>query len=489
MIMAVVKGKQLESLIASQVLSSEAGVMAINSETSYRLDFDDSASTPLSPSSSFSVSSIGNIEQSFIDALMLCQWDNILGPRLEHVWYVTGRPQPHTNILRCVTRQVLSGEINRDLQSSQVDFKFCDIPGLGVIIPAFIFSAQSSTGLSLQSLALVIPNSELTLYLHQVDLIHAWFNRIVVKLRVLSTKKDFGTSGLADLSCWLWSCMDMLSSLQEVGLPPKIELSYTAFHPNHAQELEFLRKVVSSHLMTYGRTVVIGVRADKVNVLVYTLGLFCWDSERLCSRAALSGRNWPYFQDLCVQGCIKSSDGSSSICSRDVLCSRYPSTLVDVDLQTVTQSSLAVDHRKLSHQALTEELKELYQGQEGYHKGPEGAFPAVTVQESLVRDLIDEIHKLPPENGVREAYIGHFMHTLQRRAFSLIKYLEGEWHPTGATNRPSTKRMRQDLGLQLEGDFRIVMATADKMKPGLYQYVLSDRRYDSEYLPNMADVF
>lgn len=118
--MAMVKAKQPDSLMSSHILSSDAGVMAINSETSYRLDFDDSASTPLSPSSTFSVSSIGNIEHSFIDALMLCQWDNILGPRLEHVWYVTGRPQPHTNILRCVTRQVLTGEINRDLQSSQV---------------------------------------------------------------------------------------------------------------------------------------------------------------------------------------------------------------------------------------------------------------------------------------------------------------------------------------------------------------------------------
>ena len=51
----------------------------------------------------------------------------------------------------------------------QIDFKFFDLPDKGIIIPSFIFSAQGSSGLALQSLAMVIPNSELTLYLHQVN--------------------------------------------------------------------------------------------------------------------------------------------------------------------------------------------------------------------------------------------------------------------------------------------------------------------------------
>ena len=83
------------------------------------------------------------------------------------------------------------------------------------------------------------------------------------------------------------------------------QLNYTAVSPTHSLEAEFLRLMISSHLMTFGRSVVMGRQAEQVNVLVYTLGLFCWDSERLCSRAALTGRDWPYFQDLGVQGCLK----------------------------------------------------------------------------------------------------------------------------------------------------------------------------------------
>lgn len=447
--------------------------------------------SPMSPSSSFSVSSIGNIEHSFVDALLLCGWDNILGPRLEHVWYVRGRPQPHTNILRYVTTQALSGEICRDVLSNQVDFKFFDIPDKGIIIPTFVFSAQGSRGLALKALALVIPNSELPLYLHQDELIQAWFTRIVAKLRVICAKKDFATSGLADFSSWLWSSMAMLSSLQEVGLPIKIELSYTAFCPANTLESEFLRLVIASHLMTYGRSLVVGARADRVNILVYTLGLFCWEGELMCSRAALQGRPWPYFQDLCVQGCIKNPDGSHNLSVRDLLCSRYPTTIVDVDQRDVSQSSSAVDHWRLSHDALTEELEELYQGREGSSIGRAAPFQPANYSESLVKDLIDDVLKLPQENGAKEAYIKHFMLNLQRRAFCLIKYLEGEMFSGASPPRLSVKRLKLDLGLSLEGDFRIVLATADKLKPGILHYVCHGGRsakYDSEYLPSMTDV-
>ncbi|KAH9509735.1 hypothetical protein Btru_044376 [Bulinus truncatus] len=361
------------------------------------------------------------------------------------------------------------------MQTNLVDMKFIDIPDKGVIIPAFIFSAQGSHGISLQSLALIIPNSELTIYLHQADVIQSWFTRIVAKLRVLCAKKDFGTSGLADLSSWLLSCLQMLSSLQTVGVPQTIELNYTAFHPSNSVGMDFLRLMVASHLMNFGRSVVMGLRDDKINVLVYTLGLFCWETERYCSRAALKGKVWPYYQDLCVQGCIKNPDGSYNLSVRDMLCSKYPTSIVDVERKEVTQSSPMLDHRRLSYETLLEELRELYEEEEGYGNGPSRFFQPVSSHESIVKELMEDIYKLPPENGVRQAYIRHFMHCLQRRAFCLIKYVEGEISSgTNGMRINYIKRLRQDLGLQLEGDFRIILAVAEKLKPGLYHFLLED---------------
>jgi len=426
-----------------------------------------------------------------VDALLLCQWDNILGPRTEHVWYVSGRPQPHSNILRYITTQVLGGEICRDVTSSQIDFKFFDVPAMGIIFPSFIFSAQGqgSSGLTLQSLVLIIPNSELALYLHQVDLINSWMTRIVAKLRVICEMKDFATSGLADLTSWLHTFMTMLSSLQQVGLPSHITLQYTALCPTHSLEPEFLRQVISSHLMTYGRTLVIGHRADQVNVLVYTLGLFCWEGERMRSRTALGGEAWPYFADLCVQGCIKGEDGAFPLTLREIQVSQYPVTLVDVERRDVMQSSSLVDHRRLRQAALLEELSELWRGEGGSQGATKGQFYSTHTQESLVRDLISQVHKLPPEAGVREAFISHFMHSLQRRAAVVLTWLEGEGSNL-AGGKGLVKKLRGDLGLSLEGDWRMVMAQVDKLRPGTLAQMQGETRSrsDAHYLPNMVDV-
>lgn len=55
--------------------------------------------------------------------------------------------------------------------------------------------------------------------------------------------------------------------------------------------------------------------------------------------------------------------------------------------------------------------------------------------------------------------------------------------------RGGLKKLRNDLNLPLEGDLRIVMATAEKLKPGLCHVLLGERRYDTEYLPNVPDLF
>ena len=149
---------------------------------------DQSSSTPMSPSSVFAQKMLFNIPHCFMDAIVFCHWDNILGPRLEHVWYVSDRPQPHRNILRFITTQVLSGEICRELNTSRIDFKFFDIPDKGIVIPSFVFSAWKGVDLGLHALALVIPNSELPLFLQVHAIVQSWFNRIISKFRVLLEK-------------------------------------------------------------------------------------------------------------------------------------------------------------------------------------------------------------------------------------------------------------------------------------------------------------
>ena len=167
---------------------SSSGVMEISKSLPSRTRAGQVAATPMSPSSVYAEKMLLDIPHSFTDAVLFCHWDNILGPRLEHVWYISDRPQPHLNILRFITTQVLSGEICRELNTSRIDFKFFDIPDKGIVIPSFVFSAQRGMDLGLHALALVIPNSELSVFLQVNGIVQSWLNRIISKFRVLLEK-------------------------------------------------------------------------------------------------------------------------------------------------------------------------------------------------------------------------------------------------------------------------------------------------------------
>lgn len=51
---------------------------------------------------------------------------------------------------------------------------------------------------------------------------------------------------------------------------------------------------------------------------------------------------------------------------RDLFSSRYPTTIIDIERRDVRQSSSALDHQRLSHSVLLEELEELYRGGGGF---------------------------------------------------------------------------------------------------------------------------
>ncbi|KAL8582204.1 hypothetical protein ACOMHN_004123 [Nucella lapillus] len=467
---------------------SNLGVVDMSKSIRSEHTRDKGASTPLSPSSAYAQKMLPVVPHCFLNAVVFCHWDNILGPRLEHVWFIQDRPEPHLNILRFITTQVLSGEICREVNTSRVDFKFFDIPDKGVVIPSFVFSAKKGVDLGLHAIALVIPNSELNLFLQVSAIMQAWCSRIISKFRVLLEKRSFGDEDMEIMSDWLSTFLQMLSSLHEAGLPPTIHLSYTALCPSCNLEQDFLQQAIASHLMTFGRSIVAGRVPDRVNKVVHTLALFSWEAERACSRLVADGKDWPYAHDLFVQGILKNKDGSYDLPLEDLLYSRYPSTIIDVQKRDVKQSSSITDHPHLCQAAVMEELTQLYNNT-AQESSFTGMFQSADIPETLVRTLLDELHKLPVQSGIREAFVTHFMHLLQRKALALIKHVEVETQRGSHSLRGGLKKLRSDLHLPLEGDLRIIMATAEKLKPGLCQLLVGERRYDTEYLPNAPDLF
>lgn len=145
------------------------------------------ATTPLSPSSSFTTSQL-NSSQGLISAICFSYWDNILGPRIQHTWYASNHNHLHNSTLLHICSQTLNGEICRDVAASHVDYKFYTMPDKDIVVAGFIFSAKSLYGLGVHSLALVVPHSEMSRYLEKHELIHRWIFRLTGKLKVLLNK-------------------------------------------------------------------------------------------------------------------------------------------------------------------------------------------------------------------------------------------------------------------------------------------------------------
>ncbi len=51
------------------------------------------------------------------------------------------------------------------------------------------------------------------------------------------------------------------------------------------------------------------------------------------------------------------------------------------------------------------------------------------------------------------------------------------------------KKLRQDMGLALMGDLKIILATAEKLRPGIYNFVCGDPKAEVDHLNHMTGSF
>ncbi len=150
---------------------------------------DTSLFSPKSPSSIFTKSTLANSKKSIISCLVLCNWDNIMGPKVRHLWM---SEEMDTNItldtLVNIATHTLSGEIMRDPLDSNVDTKFYPMKEKGIVITSFIFGAMGLNDMSVHSLSVIVPYKELSRYLQLHDLCLSWITLYITKLRILLEK-------------------------------------------------------------------------------------------------------------------------------------------------------------------------------------------------------------------------------------------------------------------------------------------------------------
>lgn len=121
-------------------------------------------------------------------AMVLCKWDNVLGPRLDHVWRGMGDTRLQEDSVKYVVSHVLNGELLRSVTENVIDLKMFVLKENGIVCFSFIFPGRGKSGPEISSLTLIIPYTELKSFLPFVELVEERVKVMLAKLRVLQTK-------------------------------------------------------------------------------------------------------------------------------------------------------------------------------------------------------------------------------------------------------------------------------------------------------------
>lgn len=100
-------------------------------------------------------------------AATFAYWDNILGPRVQHIWAPKGQGLSLLSDAEVtfLANHTLNGEILRSAESGAVDMKFFVLAEKGVIIVSLIFDGELKGDKNTCALSIILPQSELSFYL------------------------------------------------------------------------------------------------------------------------------------------------------------------------------------------------------------------------------------------------------------------------------------------------------------------------------------
>ncbi|KAK3089825.1 hypothetical protein FSP39_006837 [Pinctada imbricata] len=204
--------------------------------------------------------------------------------------------------------------------------------------------------------------------------------------------------------------------------------------------------------------------------MMKTLAMFNSSHERMCSRLVSSTNPTSYHHDLWLQGSCQEDD-SGQLHIQEILYSQYPTSVINLVSRDIKQSPKFTDHVVHNYNEHKNELIGLHSEDTDMNLPGRELFTDFDQADTLVHSLLDELDKLPADCGIREAYISQFVRVIQKKALSLIKYIEGETNYGAQPYKGGMRKLRQDLCIMSDGDFRIILAAAEKLKSGLYWFL------------------
>ncbi|KAF7721095.1 hypothetical protein EC973_005413 [Apophysomyces ossiformis] len=382
--------------------------------------------TKRSPPSATTSDLVTLFESCFFSAVLLVQWSNIVGPKVEKIWSSEAMDE---RLQIMIGRQVLNGEVGRTVET--VEPKWLVLYRQSIVCTAFLYT--DPTAQSLCALIMVVPVRYLrnfSQYFHILrDRVPSQLIQPLIQLRKVHKRHEWPCA--LDQFTWSWLApfIRSIMDLESVSLPIEYtRICHTILDHESRQLLDspFIARVITSHLQTSGSTLIVGNSLTTINMMINTLALFLSPEER--NRSSHARKNHKYMPDLYLQGIlIQDMEGTSSQMERVVLESVIPTTIVDMTRLIVKQTLLLPQYHQL-HCQYQRWLMRRKEDEASARPDSEWKKQALMHRTDsiapIVQNLLDETRKVPTR--LREGYVRQWHRGLVKRGLALVKYVQEE---------------------------------------------------------------
>jgi len=271
----------------------------------------------------------------------------------------------------------------------------------------------------------------------------------------------------------LYTFITNMEILYNSQLTP-LKFSQTAFSISEQDiDIDFLSRVLTSHLQTHGYSVVIGDDEKAVNMLVDTLSLFLIDPQDRKRSSRVIGKRG-FIPDLIIQGILDSQERQNTP-DEDIIQSLFPITMIDLKSQSVKQTHPYHEYSVLRKEYMDLELMKLTSNKTLKEwQAKDGLFKTMRTNSILIENILKDAFGLP--RSLRETFLAQSVKGLIRKSVLLIKYVEAELEKNKNAHLEHTivKKVRADLDLGNENDFGVLLGISEKLSPGIYVALAGD---------------
>ncbi|XP_046405999.1 guanine nucleotide exchange C9orf72-like [Ischnura elegans] len=374
--------------------------------------------------------------------------------------------------------------VSADGNSAENDYlnekgtSFYVVPDVNLVFISLMFLVKEGRILVPYSIAIIASYDNYHYFLRLRGLCLLWLRRIAFRFNTLLTKNSssFDSSLWNKVNEWILDFCNMLIEVNRTGLGTQTLTS------GRAVDLKIMKRALTSHLQTFGSSVVIGKTAEDINDVLCFLGLFLNEADRYSTCLMDPLRKYSYHMGLKLQGLLLDEYGGRDLASLELMSNPMPVTVIDL---TVGEAVGAVKQTSNFHSYLVggqEMFRHEYRflnEENGSSEDHESVMINVRESGKLVSDAVKDMELLPAEHwGV---YIKTFLRKLNRLAMSLLSLIswlrstgnEGDLIQFPGESRGGItleKYLKDTLRLE-NADFLVVLSVAENLKPGTYIYV------------------